>query len=46
MLRILVQEYPAPRPVLKSLIIAVLSGLFIALFLLYFEPFNFKLIYK
>ena len=43
MLRILVQEYPAPRPVLKSLIIAVLSGLFIALFLLYFEPFNLHL---
>ena len=40
MLRILAQEYPAPRPVLKSLIIAVLSGLFIALFLIYFEPFN------
>ena len=43
MLRILVQEYPAPRPVLKSLIIAVLSGLFIALFLLYFKPFNLHL---
>jgi len=43
MLRILVQKYPAPRPVLKSLIIAVLSGLFIALFLLYFEPFNLHL---
>jgi len=43
MLRILVQEYPAPRPVLKSLIIAVLSGFFIALFLLYFEPFNLHL---
>ena len=43
MLRILNQEYPAPRPVLKSLIIAVLSGLFVALFLLYFEPFNFHL---
>ena len=43
MLRILVQGYPAPRPVLKSLIIAVLSGLFIALFLLYFEPFNLHL---
>ena len=40
MLRILAQEYPAPRPVLKNLIIAVLSGLFIALFLIYFEPFN------
>ena len=35
MLIILAQEYPAPRPVLKNLIIAVLSGLFIALFLLY-----------
>jgi len=43
MLRIFVQEYPAPRPVLKSLIIALLSGLFIALFLLYFEPFNLDL---
>ena len=43
MLRILSKEYPAPRPVLKSLIIAVLSGLFIALFLLYFEPFNLHL---
>jgi len=43
MLRILIQKYPAPRPVLKSLIIAVLSGVFIALFLLYFEPFNFHL---
>ena len=43
MLRILAQEYPAPRPVLKNLIIAVLSGLFIALFLIYFEPFNLHL---
>jgi len=43
MLRILSKEYPAPRPVLKSLIIAVLSGLFIALFLLYFQPFNLDL---
>ena len=43
MLRILIQEYPSPRPVLRSLITAVLSGLFIALFLLYFEPFNFHL---
>ena len=43
MLRILSKEYPAPRPVLKSLIIAVLSGLFIALFLLYFQPFNLHL---
>jgi len=43
MLRILIQKYPAPKPVLKSLIIAVLTGVFIALFLLYFEPFNFHL---
>ena len=43
MLRILIQKYPAPKPVLKSFIIAVLSGLFIALFLLYFEPFDFHL---
>ena len=43
MLRILAQEYPAPRPVLRNLIIAVLSGLFIALFLIYFEPFNLHL---
>ena len=43
MLRILVQKYPAPKPVLRNLIIAVLTGLFIALFLLYFEPFNFHL---
>jgi len=43
MLRILIQKYPAPKPVLKSLIIAVSTGVFIALFLLYFEPFNFHL---
>jgi len=43
MLRIISKEYPAPRPVLKSLIIAVSSGLFIALFLLYFQPFNLHL---
>ena len=44
MLKILNQKYPAPTPVLRSLIIAVLSGVFIVLFLLYFEPFNFHLI--
>lgn len=43
MLRILSKEYPAPRPVSKSLIIAVLSGLFITLFLIYFQPFNLHL---
>ena len=43
MLRILIQQYPAPRPILSSLVIAVLSGLFVALFLIYFEPFNFHL---
>ena len=43
MLSFLAKKYPSPRPVLKSLIIAVSSGLFIALFLLYFEPFNLHL---
>ena len=43
MLRILTQKYPAPKPVLKNLIIAVSTGVFIALFLLYFEPFDFHL---
>jgi len=43
MLRIFIKKYPSPRPVLKSLIIAVSSGLFIALFLFYFEPFNLHL---
>jgi hypothetical protein len=43
MLRILIQKYPAPKPVLKSLIIAVSTGVFIVLFFLYFEPFNFHL---
>ena len=40
MLRILIQKYPAPTPVLRNLIIAILFGLFIALFLLFFEPFG------
>ena len=44
MLRILIQKYPAPSPVLKNLIISVLSGVFIALFLIYFEPFNINLL--
>jgi len=43
MLKILFQKYPAPRPGLRNLIIPVLSGLFVALFLIYFEPFNFNL---
>jgi len=43
MLRILTQKYPAPRPVLRNLITAVLFGLFIALFLLFFEPFDLNL---
>lgn len=43
MLRILTQKYPAPSPVLRNLIIAVLFGLFIALFLLFFEPFDINL---
>ena len=40
MLKILIQKYPAPTPVLRNLIIAILFGLFIALFLLFFEPFG------
>ena len=44
MLRIHIQKYPSPSPVLKNLIISVLSGVFIALFLIYFEPFNINLL--
>lgn len=43
MLRIIEQKYPAPIPVLRNLIIAILFGLFIGLFLLFFEPFNINL---
>ncbi len=43
MLRILIQKYPAPSPVLRNLIIALLFGLFIGLFLLFFEPFDINL---
>ena len=43
MLKILTQKYPAPSPVLRNLITAVLFGLFIALFLLFFEPFDINL---
>ncbi len=43
MLRIIDQKYPAPRPVLRNLIIAILFGLFIVLFLLFFEPFDINL---
>ena len=43
MLRILIQKYPAPRPILRNLIIAILFGLFIGLFLLFFEPFDINL---
>ena len=43
MLRILIQKYPAPTPVLRNLIIAILFGLFIGLFLLFFEPFGLNL---
>ncbi|GAB5553760.1 MAG: hypothetical protein Sapg2KO_33510 [Saprospiraceae bacterium] len=34
------QAYPAPRPGSKSLVISILFGLFIALFLWFFEPFD------
>ena len=43
MLRIVEQKYPAPIPVLRNLIIAILFGIFIGLFLLFFEPFNINL---
>lgn len=43
MLRILIQKYPAPSPVSRNLIIAILFGLFIGLFLLFFEPFDLNL---
>lgn len=43
MLRIFDQKYPAPRPALRNLIIAILFGLFIGLFLLFFEPFDINL---
>ncbi len=43
MLRILNQKYPAPIPELRSLITAMLFGLFIGLFLLFFEPFDINL---
>tara|TARA_R110002126_G_scaffold286177_3_gene437660 strand:- start:1900 stop:2763 length:864 start_codon:yes stop_codon:yes gene_type:complete len=43
MLRILTQKYPAPSPVLRNLITATSFGLFIALFLLFFEPFDINL---
>ena len=43
MLRIIDQKYPGPRPVLRNLIIAILFGLFIVLFLLFFEPFDINL---
>ncbi len=33
-------EYPAPAPKVRNLLIAVLFGTFIALFLLFFEPFD------
>ena len=43
MLRILAQKYPAPSPVVRNLIVAILFGSFIGLFLLFFEPFDINL---
>lgn len=37
------QAYPAPRPGLRSITISVLFGLFIGLFLWFFEPFDINL---
>lgn len=43
MLKIVNQKYPSPSPVLRSLIIAILFGVFIGLFLVFFEPFDINL---
>ena len=43
MLSIFNQRYPAPKPEIRSVIIAILFGLFIGLFLLFFEPFDINL---
>ena len=37
------QKYPAPKPELRSIITAILFGLFVGLFLLFFEPFDINL---
>lgn len=43
MFKILNREYPAPTSGTRSLIIAVVFGVFIGLFLLFFEPFDINL---
>jgi len=43
MLSILDQEYPAPRPTKRSITTSILFGLFIGLFLWFFEPFDINL---
>ena len=43
MLRIIEQKYPAPIPILRNIIIAILFGLLVGIFLLFFEPFNMNL---
>ncbi len=40
MLQILERKYPAPRANTRSIIVSVLFGAFIALFLIFFEPFD------
>lgn len=43
MFRLFNQKYPSPNPGLKSILTALLFGLFIGLFLLFFEPFDINL---
>lgn len=43
MLKILNRKYPAPSAGVRSLITSILFGLFIALFLMFFEPFDINL---
>lgn len=43
MLRIFAQKYPAPSPAQQSITTSLLFGLFISLFLLFFEPFDINL---
>ncbi|NHF61200.1 LytTR family transcriptional regulator [Flavobacteriaceae bacterium TP-CH-4] len=43
MLQLINQKYPPPNPGLRSIITALLFGLFIGLFLLFFEPFDINL---
>lgn len=43
MLGIIDQKYPAPNPDLRSIATSLMFGVFIGLFLLFFEPFDINL---